>query len=164
MKRRRAIELIAAATTGAILLPSCSSDQGISMANFNISAKENELISALSNKLLPIPEDMIMENVSPTQFLYTMVDDCHSPEDIGKFSSGLSDFQSYLKKEAKTNISDLDLSSLSGVLDGDDDKGFFLKMVRRYAVDYYSGLEEYLNTYTDYKFIPGGVFSGCVNV
>lgn len=168
MQRRKALALISAAATGAILLPGCDFTRVPIFDNFELDKKTYKIISQLSSKVLPIPEEMILENMSPTEFMFTMMDDCREAEDITKFKSGMQTFLAGLDPDKKFEDTDIgEFAEMFGSVDAttgkETNEAFFLKNVKDYNVQYYKSLNEYLSTYTDWKFVPGE-FQGCVKV
>ena len=168
MQRRKALALISAAATGAILLPGCDFTRVPIFDNFELDKKTYKTISQLSSKVLPIPEEMILENMSPTEFMFTMVDDCRKAKDVSKFKSGMKTFLNGLSPDKKFEETDIsEFSELFNNVDPDTgketDEAFFLNNVKNYNIQYYKSLNEYLSTYTDWEFVPGR-FLGCVKV
>lgn len=168
MERRKALELMAAAALGIAMLPGCEFNSTPKFQNFTIDKSTFQFMEELSNKMVPIPSDLIMENRSPTYFLLNMMDYTNSKEDIQKFTTGMANFQKFLKDQKKSNLANFQLTELAALMNdtstnSDQEIKFFLSKVKSYNVRYYTTLEHYLTTYTDYEFAPGR-YVGCVNV
>ena len=168
MERRRALELIAAATVAATILPGCDFKSIPKFTNLKIDKSNYRMVEELSNLILPIPEEMILENLSPGQFVLTMINDCNTADDIDKFTVGMLAINEGWVKDIKKHAAPLE--QLQMIIEGQDadhnqasEKAYFLTKLKSYNVQYYKGLEEYLSTYTDWEFVPGR-FSGCVAV
>lgn len=154
MKRRRAIELISLAAVGAVVFPACEFTKVPLLDNFELDKAQYKKLKMLSAQVLPIPEEMILKEMGPADFTLIMMDDCEQKEDIVKFKASMDEFF-----VAHQKIDDLTEEELSTMLDS----SYFLQKVKQYNVSYYTGLENYLNTYTDFEFVPGR-FIGCVKV
>ncbi len=166
MKRRRALELITAMSAGAILVGGCDFTRPPILKNLKVEKSTYKSLGKLSHRILPIPEDMVLENVSPSHFLLRMIDDCERPEEIEAFVYGMETFFDSVKNEGKVDeLTDEFLKSkMQSEVEGDEQSiSYFLNKVKGYNVEYYRGLEQYLTKYTDWEFIPGR-FHGCVNV
>lgn len=167
MERRRALTLISAAAAGALILPSCNLEKIPKLNNLEIDKNGYKLIKGLSQKIVPIPEEMVLENLPPHDFLLSMIDDCNSREDIEKFSSGLNAFLEYMKTAPK--LEDMEDEQMESIMMGTAEipnlgkLTDFTKTVKNYNVQYYTSLEEYLSNYTDWEFGPGR-FKGCVKI
>lgn len=167
MDRRKAISIIAAAAAGTLILPSCNSEiQGTrAFSRLSINQDQIKILENLSNKVLPIPSAFILENVSPNEFLLTMLEDCATPEQLSKFENGLSEFQSYIKEKNINRIQDMDIKELESLTSGTEENNlqFFINTVKQLNVQYYTSTKDYLNNYSDWEFVPGR-FNGCVSV
>jgi hypothetical protein len=166
MDRRKAILIISAAAAGTLIIPSCTSKMPGTKAfsRLNIEQNQIKILEKLSEKILPIPSEYILENVSPNDFLLTMLEDCATPEQISKFEEGMSQFQLFLKEENKT-IQDLSVKELETLTSETEENNvqFFINTVKQLNVQYYTSTKDYLNNYTDWEFVPGR-FNGCVSV
>jgi hypothetical protein len=154
MKRRRALSLIGLAAAGAVVFPACEFTSVPLLDNLSIDKSQYKKLQQLSAMILPIPEEMILEKMSPTDFTLVMMDDCEKQADIDQFKSEMDAFF-----KENSNIGKLELSELSGKIKD----SLFLQKVKNYNVSYYKGLENYLITYTDFEFIPSR-FVGCAKV
>lgn len=169
MDRRKAMGLIAAAAAGIAIIPSCKPGATTAFKTLKINPSQVDSLEALSYKILPIPQEMALKNISPTDFMLTMLDDCRSPEDQEKFMSGLNHFEEHLKTKALNSVDALNLNALKDLLESPEEREnaksitYFLKEVKRYNVQYYTTMEAYLNTYTDWEFAPGR-FDGCASI
>ena len=168
MERRRALELITAAAVAATILPGCDFTNIPKFTNLNINKSNYRMVAELSDMILPIPEEMILANLSPGQFVLTMINDCNTAEDIEKFTAGMLAINEGWAKDIKKH--EAPLEQLQMIIEGQDvdnnqadEKAYFLQKLKSYNVQYYKGLEEYLSTYTDWEFVPSR-FSGCVAV
>lgn len=154
MKRRRALGLIGLAAAGTVVFSSCEFISIPELKNLSLDKSQYKKLKELSNKILPIPKEMILDNLEPADFTLIMMDDCEKTQDIDKFTAEMAAFLN-----EHQNIGKMDMSTLSTEIEN----SFFLQKVREYNISYYKGLEEYLTSYTDYEFIPGR-FLGCVKV
>ncbi|WP_235299420.1 hypothetical protein [Portibacter marinus] len=153
MNRRKAMGLMALAAGGMTLFPSCQFTKVPTLDHLQIDKSTYKKLVTLSSKILPIPEEQILENMSPADFVLIMMDDCNTVEAIDKFTSGMTQFfEEY-------EVDEINEEQLSAMLEEND----FLQKVKGYNVWYYQGLETYLNSFTDYEFIPAR-FIGCAKV
>lgn len=170
MKRRKAIQSIAAATSAIVLLPSCEFESGPVYANLPLESSQKKLIGQLSDAVLPKGDLVISTPESTLDFLLTVINDCYSPEDIEKYVLGLGEFQNYIDQNYNRSFKNLNeetkvevLSYLSKSEDRAESMKYFYHITKRLTVQHFTTSEYFLTTYLDYEYMPYR-YHGCVNI
>lgn len=170
MNRRSVLVQLSVASAGVMLWPACRQEpQFISgYPQLKLTQTQVDLLNQYGAVLLPIQEEKLENPESRTQFLLTMLNDVHSPENINSFINGLQHFEKNTKKITGKIFLDLDIKNqLTLIRDMDDKKdensdlSFFHRTIKNYTLQYFTGSKYYLTEHLGYAMIPGK-YQGCV--
>ena len=102
MDRRSSIKTFIIISAGAALLPSCLQDKkkSLSLKKIKIDDNEEELLSGLSETIIPKTGTPGAGDVSAHLFALMMIDDCFPPDGQDKFQKGLTAFDELSKKKS----------------------------------------------------------------
>jgi hypothetical protein len=173
MNRRSSIKTLLIISAGAAILPSCLQDKeksSLSLKNIKINDKEAELLSELSETIIPKTGTPGAKEVSAHLFALMMIDNCYAADDQNKFAKGLEGFEEFTKKKfdksflkctpfERTEI----LKSVESKKDIPDKVAFFYNTMKRLTIQAFTSSEYYLTKVQVYKLAPGK-FYGCVPV
>lgn len=119
---------------------------------------------------MPKANTQIKTPETTADFVLTVLNDCHSPEDIQKYLAGLTELQSRVQQQYKTDFGSLPASQQAEVfawLAGTDGLPeplkFFYEKTRGLAIEHFTGSEFFLVNLREWEFAPG-YFRGCVAV
>jgi len=173
MDRRSSIKNLIIISAGAALLPSCLRENkkpSISLKNIKIDGKDEELLSELSETIIPKTDTPGAKDVSAHLFALMMIDDCYPPDGQDKFVKGLKEFDEFSKKKfnksfvkcSSTERADI-LKSIESKKDIPENVAFFYNTTKRLTVQAFTESKYYLTKVQVYELIPGK-FYGCVPV
>lgn len=170
MKRRQVIKNIALVSSGMVLLPTCRFEQLPTYRNFSVETDDLELLSWLTENILPKGALEISTPETSVQFLLTMLDDCYDPKDIQKYMTGLKLFVQFIRDEYRTSFRNLNpeqaMLLFARVTKSDllpESLPYFLATTKRLTVQHFTSSEYFLKNYMDFEFVPGR-YLGCVRV
>jgi hypothetical protein len=175
MNRRTALRHVVLLSAGAALLPSCVSNDrtaAIPLKNLSLTGSQEDMMAALSEAIVPKTNDFIgASDLKSHEFVLTMVDDCHGPEDQQQFSSGMKQFEEACEKKWKTSFVECSpeqrkefLQDVEKKQDVPEDAVKFYQTTKRYTLQSFTSSKEYMTNIRDYKMVPGPNFKGCVPV
>ena len=171
MKRRKAIQNITVVSAGVILLSRCDIGiEGHDYSNIPLESSQKKFIRQFINALLPKENLQIETPESTDHFVLTMVNDCHSTEDIQKFISGFNELQLYLNQNYHSNFDKIETEKqlevfeyLEDATEQSDYLEFFYKTAKRYTIQHFTSSDFFMTNYMDYEMAPGR-FLGCVKI
>lgn len=173
MKRRTAIQTMIATSAGITLLPACNYFQEplTVYSNLPLDRAQRGLINQLSTAILPTEGIEGLSTPEPTlDFLLTMLNDSYSKEDIDKYLSGVTDFQTYLQEKFNTSFDKLKpeqvkelFTHLSSGKEVPDSLKYFFNTTNHLTKKHFTSSEYYLKNFTDWEFAPGR-YEGCVEI
>jgi len=173
MNRRLTIKALFIISSGAVFLPSCLQDKeksSLPLKNIKINDKEEELLSELSETIIPKTNTPGAKDVSAHLFALMMIDDCYPPDDQDKFVKGIKEFEEFTKKKSdKSFVKSTPaeraeiLSSIESKKDTPGNVAFFYNSMKRLTIQAFTSSEYYLTKVQVYKLVPGK-FYGCVPV
>lgn len=102
MNRRSAVRNFIVFSAGSVLLPSClqrESNPDTAYRNLTVTAEEEKLLAVLTESILPTTGIPGAKELSSHLFVLMMVDDCFPTEDQKEFSSGLTGFDVFSRKQ-----------------------------------------------------------------
>ena len=173
MNRRTAIRQVVFISAGTILFSSCNTEDNkssLGLKNLSLSLPQEKLVAELSQLIIPKTNLFIgASDLRSHEFVFTMVDDCCSPEDQKIFIQGLKDFDNECKKSVGYFFTTCDIRQKNKWVAAVEkeaaiskDAIWFYKTVRKYTVQSFTSSKEYMTTVKDYRMIPGNHFRGCV--
>jgi len=171
MKRRRAIKNIVIISSAAGILPSCQFGPKLPVyENIPLDRKQRKLLEQFTEALLSKDGTEVTTPETTTDFILTIFNDCHSPEDIQKYIAGLTELQAYVKQKYGKRFGSLGADRQGEVfayLSGDEGPSesmqFFAGTTRRLAIEHFTSSEFFLKNVLDWEFAPGR-FVGCAAV
>ena len=171
--RRAAIRQFLYVSAGVLVIPSCLQDRSkasVLVKNFNITIDEENVLSELSETIIPKTDTPGAKDLSAYLFLLKMVDDCTSAEDQEKFVNGLRAFEKQFEMKSGKSFVNASATQRSSVLpamfSGDtktDEVAAFLSTVKRYTIQAYTASSYFLTKVHPYELVPGR-YQGCVPV
>lgn len=173
MNRRSSLKTLLIISAGAALLPSCLQDEkksSVSLKNIKINGKDEELLSDLSETIIPKTDTPGAKDVSAHLFALMMIDDCYAPAEQDKFVKGLKDFEDFTKNKfdksfLKCSPSEREeiLKSIESKKDVPENVAFFYNSMKRLTIQAFTSSKYYLTKVQVYQLVPGK-FYGCVPV
>ena len=173
MNRRSSIKTLLVLSAGAALMHSCLQDKeksSLSLNNIKITDREEELLSALSETIIPKTETPGAKDVSAHLFALMMIDDCYSADDQHKFAKGLKAFEEFTNKKFDKSFVKCTPSERAEILKSVESKKdipgevtFFYNTMKWLTIQAFTSSEYYLTKVQVYKLVPGK-FYGCVPV
>jgi hypothetical protein len=175
MNRRAAIRNVILLSAGAALLPSCVSNDktaSIPLKNLSLTAGEEDMLAALSEAIIPKTKDFIgAAELKTHEFVLTMVDDCHSPEDQQQFTKGMKQFAAACEKKMNSSFVSCTPAQKKEFLqlaekkqDIPEDALKFYQTTKQYTLQSFTSSKEYMTDIRNYKMVPGPDYKGCVPV
>jgi hypothetical protein len=174
MNRRTAIRQVVFISAGAVLLPSCMTDDKPSLVlkNIPLTGAQEKMLAALSETIIPKTGSFIgAGDLKAHQFVLTMIDDCTSPQDQQKFNAGMTLFEEGCKKKTGHSFIKCSpqeknewLQTFEKKIDAPAEAIAFYEMTKRYTVQSFTSSKEYMTTVRNYKMVPGNNYKGCVPV
>ena len=171
MKRRQAIKSIAILASAAAVWPGCQPDASApAYERIPLDHRQRQLLEQFTEALLPKGRSGVQTPESTTDFTLTVLNDCHSPEDIQKFVAGLTELQAHLDQKYQADFGALGTGRQAEVFaylsnkDGlSEPLRFFYDTARSLAIEHFTSSEAFLKNIMDWEFAPGR-YLGCVPV
>ncbi|MBK9018289.1 MAG: gluconate 2-dehydrogenase subunit 3 family protein [Saprospiraceae bacterium] len=173
MKRRQAIRNIAIATAAAYLLPQCKNEPAVTgpvYPNLPLDEKQRKLVEQFAEALLPKAKTQVKTPETTADFILTVLNDCHSPEDIQKYVAGLTELQAHVQQKYKADFGSLGadkhteiFSYLSSDTGPSEPLKFFYDKTRGMTIEHFTSSEFFMKNVMKWEFAPG-YFRGCVTV
>lgn len=170
MNRRTAIRNVILLSAGAALLPSCGNEDKTAADGSHLSASDQAMLAALCEAILPKTKEFIgSSDLKSHEFVLTMVNDCHSPEERQQFISGMKEFAATSKEKMNGSFSESTPEKKKAFLllvekkqDIPESALKFYETTRRYTLQSFTSSKEYMTDIKNYKMVPGPNFKGCV--
>lgn len=163
MTRRESIRNILIASSGTLFLAGCTEANAIEfLKNEKLLLNNRHLnyISNISEALVPVVSHLGETMGSPTSFIMTMINDCHSSKDISKFATGFDQYK-LLMKESKIKIKNADPDKVIEVvktrleaIEPQAEMIFFINKIKRLAVRHLKTSQLYMQDVMEYRLIP----------
>ncbi len=173
MDRRSSIKTLLILSAGTAILPSCLQEEkkaSVSVKNYKINGNDEDIVSAVSDTIIPGGKTPGAKDVGAYQFALMMMDDCYSPEDQQKFTQGLKEFDAFSKKTINKSFTKATPAERGEVLKAIEDKkdipenvAFFYNNMKRLTLEGFTQSKYYLTKVHVYELVPGK-FYGCVPV
>jgi len=173
MDRRSSIKTLLLISAGTALLPSCLQEEkksSIALKNFKINGGDEDLLSELSETIIPKTDTPGAKDVGAHLFALMMIDDCYPPDGQDKFIKGLKEFEEFSKKKINKSFvksspaerADI-LKSIESKKDIPENVAFFYNTTKRLTLQAFTESKYYLTKVQVYELVPGK-FYGCVPV
>ena len=173
MKRRTAIQGIIAASAGAALLPACNFFQEPLKvyANLPLDRAQRGLIDQLSNTLLPTAKIEGLTTLEPTlDFMLGMLNDCYPKEEVDKYLTGFTAFQTHLKEKYQSSFSKLPAEKATELISElqtsetiPEELKYFFSTTKQLTQKHFTSSEYYQKKYLDFEFAPAR-YEGCASI
>jgi hypothetical protein len=174
MDRRVAIRQILLLGGASIILPSCNWNKeeiSIKLNHLKIGNKQIDLISEISEAIIPTTDTPGAKALNVHRFVLRMVDDCFPKEEQKVFTAGLDDMQDYSHKSTGKSFINSDqnqrleiLKQIENDAKASKELKSFANSVKQLTVEGYATSEYAMTHRKDpYKLVPGHYY-GCVKV
>jgi len=171
MNRREAIRTILLASAGTVFLTNCTEANVVELlvdGRLQLDGRHRQYLAAISETILPI--EGISENIpEPVGFIMTMLNDCHSPEEVRRFAEGFEQYKK-LMEESRLRIRSSDpeevLPAVQQVLESTPPPEalvFFINTTQGLSIRNLMSSKYYLTEYRNYRLVPGE-WDGCAEV
>lgn len=180
MDRREALQRIAFLTGGALSLSTvsavmggCSAEPGTGYAPQTLSSTQNELVTVISERIIPATDTPGAEGAEVNQFIDKMLTDWHSEEERNHFLEGLSvvdetsnemhgsNFLDLSEQQQIEVLSQLESDALQNPMPQADLSPFFSMMKELTLIGYYTS-EIGCNEELIWNHIAGR-YDGCID-
>jgi hypothetical protein len=167
--RRSAIRQLFIISAGAAILPSCVNDKkpaSHAFSNLPITAKEEEILAALSSTIIPSTDTPGAKEVAAHVFALRMLNDLGKKEDREKFMSGFKQFQDDVKKQYNKSYVQCSAAEQEKIVaaansqqGNGNDAAYFYNIFKQLTIQAYTSSEYYLTKVEVYKLVPGKYIS-----
>ena len=154
MKRRTAIRNVILVSAGAAFLHACQYKSSITLKHIALTGSEEDLLSELTEAIIPKTDFLGAKDLKSSDFIFMMADDCMSPEDQTKFSSGMKAFDDKSKEKMGSRFVKLPndkrkefLSMIEGDKEGKEigeDARWFYSVVKQGTIQNFSTSNEFM--------------------
>ena len=159
MKRRTAIRNVVLMSAGAALLYACKEKAAtVTLKSFPITGTEEDVLNELTEMIIPKTDFIGAKDLKTAEFILLIADDCMSPEEQKRFTSGLKTFAD--KGFAKMSAGEK--KDFISKLDGDA-KSFF-ETVKDATIWNFTTSQEYLAQVKNITTLIPPKFQACVPV
>src|SRR5688572_26179673 len=173
MNRRTALRNVVLLSAGAALLPSCVSKDGtvaLPLKNLSLTTSQEGMMAALSETIIPETNDFIgAGDLRSHEFVLTIVDDCHSPEDQKAFTEGMKEFEQACERKWQKSFNSCSPQQKKEFIQDVEEKQHvpesavsFYQTTKRYTIQSFTSSKEYMTDIRNYKMAPGPNYKGCV--
>jgi Gluconate 2-dehydrogenase subunit 3 len=173
INRRSAVRNLLVFSAGVALLPSCMQDtskSSILLKNVSLTGKEEKLLAALAETIIPTTEAPGAKEIGSHLFAMTMLDDCYSKGDQQKFIEGMRAFEQMSDDKGGGAFAQLSAPDRSNVLEimesrkkEEEPVDYFYRTMKRLTIQSYVTSKYYLTKVQVYELIPSR-WHGCVPV
>jgi hypothetical protein len=175
MKRRTAIRNVVLMTAGAALLNACHDKTAtIAVKSFPITADEEDLLSELTEAIIPKTDFPGAKDLKTSEFIFVMADDCTGPDDQEKFMNGMKAFDDACKAKMGDRFVDLSKEKRSeylGMIEADkegkefsDDLKWFYGGAKSLTIRNFTTSQQYLAEVKNVTNLIPPKFQACVRV
>ncbi|SFB94270.1 Gluconate 2-dehydrogenase subunit 3 [Parapedobacter composti] len=163
INRRTALRNFLFIAGGSLILPACFRESGkasIALSNITVSEKDEELLAALVETLIPATDTPGGRELLLHLFVLKMVDDCHNPDEQRAFSEGLSSFAGWSVRELGGDYADADQERRLALLSRVEESGNgaikqFMGITKRRTIQGYMNSQYVMTNLVKYELIPG---------
>ena len=170
MNRRKALKTLAIASGGLITLPfwmGCGTDDKPATHLTSFSSKEQELIAAITDTIIPAGDSIGALSMEVDKFLQKLIDDCYKKDVQDNVKTQLGELETSAKGSHKKSFAACSQSQRQQLLlsfssSADKQKKDFFDLMKSETIRGFTTSKEVMEKYLDYKIAPGHYF-GCVN-
>lgn len=171
MKRRRALRNIVILSSATAWLPSCCYDPQVEVyERIPIKYSERKFFDGLVEALLPTATTGLSSPESSSNFILTVLNDCHSSSDIQKFVEGLREVRGFVRQNLQADSISSNSKESSQLFDFFSNPAehsasvkYFYDTTRNLAIEHFTTSEYYMKNVLKWEFAPG-YFNGCIPV
>jgi hypothetical protein len=173
MDRRASVRTLMILSAGTAILPSCLQEQkksSLSLKNIAINNEEEQLLSELTDTIIPKTDTPGAKDVAAHVFALMMIDECVPPDGRDKFQKGLKEFEKFSKKKFDKSFVKCTAAERAEIVNSVENKkdipesvAFFYDTVKRLTIQAFTTSKYYLTKVQVYQLVPGK-FYGCVPV
>jgi len=173
MKRRDAIKNILLASASTLFITGCSEANVVELIKNNnilLDKSHKDYLFKISESFLPIAD--LKEKVgNPVDFIMTMINDCHSPEEVSSFATGFEQYKMLMdqsKLKIKSAKEDQVIPVVQKILEEtetpQEDLIFFIDKTKNLSIQHLMSSEYYMTEILDYSMVPKESFNGCAEI
>jgi hypothetical protein len=171
MHRRHAIKNIVLLTAAAVALPGCQPHENFpTYARVPIDRKQRKLLERFTEALLPVAKTEVKTSEKTVDFTLTVLNDCHSLQDIEKYLAGLTELQTHLQQKYRGKFEALApeqqaevFTFLTGKEGVSEPLKFFYETTRDRSIEHFTSSEFFMKNVLDWEFAPGR-YMGCAPI
>lgn len=170
MDRRNTLKRLMAASGGLIALPSWAHGWTVGELTFDssFSLKEQELLTAVSDTIIPAGDAIGAKSVGVDKFLLKLIEDCYPPEVLDNIKTQLNGLDASARSEYGKAYIDCDQAEREELLlrrstTEDPSQKDFFDFMKSETIRGFRTSKEVMTEYFDYKVVPG-FYNGCVDV
>lgn len=174
MKRRTAIRNVVLISAGAALLHGCQDKATVTLKHIALTGSEEDMLTELTETIIPRTDFPGAKDLKTADFVFTMADDCLSPDDQVKFSAGMKAFDEVCKakmggkfvklsKEKRYEYLGLIEADKEGKEVGEDVRSFY-RSVKRGTIENFTSSQQYLAEVKNVTTLIPAKFVACVPV
>jgi hypothetical protein len=159
MKRREAIRNVILISAGAGYLYSCKEKAAtISLKHIPLTRAEGELVSELSETIIPKTDFPGAKDLKTDEFILVMVDDVFSPEEQDKFKAGMKVFHDagFVKMSADERKEFINKA--------EGDAKWFFAVIKQGTIENFTSSKEYLEKVKNVTTLIPPKFQACAPV
>lgn len=157
--------------SAAVILPSCQPEApaGPVYENIPLEPRQRAFLEQFAEALLPRQGTEVATPESTQDYILTILNDCHSQEDIQLYTTGLKELQAYLRENYGGDFGSLDAAKQAEVFswlaatDRTEPVKFFAGVTRQLAIEHFTSSQYFLAQVMKWEFVPGR-YLGCVPV
>ncbi|HZY77942.1 MAG TPA: gluconate 2-dehydrogenase subunit 3 family protein [Cyclobacteriaceae bacterium] len=175
MKRRTAIRNVVLMTAGAALLNGCVDKKAtIALAHIPITGDEEDLLTELTETIIPRTDFPGAKDLRTAEFIFTMADDCSSPENQKKFTSGMKAFDETCKAKMGSRfvkLSNEKRGEYLGLIEADkegkefsEELKWFYRGVKSSTIRNFTTSQQYMTEVRNVTTLIPAKFQACVPV
>lgn len=145
----------------------------MALKHISVDGPEQDMLAELTETIIPKTNNFLgAKDIKSHEFLLTMVDDCHSPEQQKIFTDGLKAFENACDKKFNASFvkcapgqrSELLKEMEANIADENNPAAQFYKITKSYTIQNFTSCKEYMLDIRKWKMVPGSNFRGCVKV
>ena len=155
MDRRKALKQMGIVSAGLFILQSCDFSKKEGQESI-FTSNENEILSDLTNAILPTKGTKVETPDTRTDFIETVVSECYSADDIQKFKTGLAKIGALKGEDGSFPFEDLTNSDNESIKMSYD-------TVRQLSIQHFTSSEYYMTEVIGWEFIPSR-YNPCVTI
>lgn len=167
--RRSALRQLFIISAGVAILPACVNDKkpaSYAFSNLPVTAKEEEILAALSSTIIPTTDTPGAKEVAAHAFALRMLNDCYNKENRERFVNGFKQFQEKVQQQYNKSFEKCTADEQAKIVaaaiaaqDAGNDAAYFFNTFKHLTIKGFTGSEYFLTKVEVYKLVPGKYIS-----